>query len=312
MLTVLAGDNDFALSQALSGLTEGFLAEYGPLALEQLDGEESSVEKMEEALNGLPFLTARKMVVLRSAGKNKQFMEKYEQILGGLPDSTEAVLVEAHPDKRTSYFKFLKKQPGFKEFGALDQNGLAHWLTDTAKQKGGSLAPSDARYLVERVGTDQQRLSSELEKLLIYDSKISRESINLLTEAAPQSTIFQLMETAFAGNSRRTFELYAEQRAQKVEPPQIIAMLAWQLHILAVIKTAGDRTPDQIAKEAKLSPFVVRKSAAVARRLSLGQLKNMIKDLMEIDEAIKRTSIDADEALQNYLLKFGAGQAISS
>jgi len=83
-------------------------------------------------------------------------------------------------------------------------------------------------------------------------------------------------------------------------------MLAWQLHVLAVIKTAGDRTPDTIAKEAKINPFVIRKSQGIARRLSPGRLKRLIADLTDIDVSAKRTNIDTDEALQHYLLNLAA------
>ena len=123
------------------------------------------------------------------------------------------------------------------------------------------------------------------------------------TEPAPQSTIFQLLEASFAGNARRAIERYAEQRKLKVEPPQIIAMLAWQLHVLAVVKTAGERSGETIAKEARLNPYVVRKSQAIARQLTLGELKDLIKELSAIDTRTKRTALDADEALQHFLLK---------
>jgi len=175
-------------------------------------------------------------------------------------------------------------------------------LFDEAKAKKGTLNLGDARYLVERVGADQQLLSSELEKLLLYDANVTRQSIDLLTEATPQSTIFNLLEAAFAGNQKKTLQLYEEQRALKVEPQQIIAMLTWQLNVLAIIKTAGDRSADQIAKEGKLNPFVVRKSQGIARQLSISELKKLISDLLDIDKKSKRTSIDVDEALQNYLL----------
>jgi DNA polymerase III delta subunit len=145
-------------------------------------------------------------------------------------------------------------------------------------------------------------LSNELEKLLLYDPKITRQTIDLLTEPTPQSTIFQLLEAAFAGNPKRALELYAEQRALKVEPAQIVAMLAWQLNILAIIKTAGNHSPDAVAKEAKLNPFVVQRSQSIARKLSLIQLKKLVSDLLKIDVATKRTNIDPDEALQHYLL----------
>jgi len=303
MMVTLTGENVFGLRAELGKLVRQFLDEHGDMALERLDGEEASFERMQEALQSLPFLASRKMAVLRNPGSNKQFAERAEGLLKELPETTDVILVEPKFDKRSSYYKLLKKVTDFREFPELDRAGLARWLVVTAREQGGSISQSDAAYLVERVGVNQQMLGNELAKLLLYDPRISREVIDLLIESTPQSTVFELLEAAFAGHDRRAFELYEEQRALKVEPQQIIAMLAWQLHILALIKTAGDRTPDQIAREAKVNPFVVRKSAAIARKLSLAELKKLIADLLQIDSRLKHESIDADDALQNYLLQ---------
>jgi DNA polymerase III subunit delta len=303
MIVALAGENSFGLQQELDKLVSEFIKKHGDLALERLDGEEVELEKIREAVTSLPFLADKKMVILRAPSTNKQFAEQAEQILAEVPETNDVIVVEPKPDKRTAYYKYLKKETDFREFPEMDQHGLARWLVDSAKQRGGSLNPVDARYLVERVGPEQQLLSNELEKLLLYDSKIDRRTIDLLTEPAPQSTIFQLLEAAFAGRTKIVLKLYAEQRAQKVEPAQIIAMLAWQLHVLAIVKTAGDRPADAIAREAKLNPFVVRKSQGIARDLTLAELKKLTSDLLKIDVAMKRTAIDADEALQHYLLR---------
>ena len=293
------------LGAALTTLTQQFLDEQGDMALEKLDGEEASFERIQEALQSLPFLASKKMVILRAPSANKQFTEHAERLLQELPETTDVILVEPKLDKRSSYYKLLKKVTDFQEFAELDRAGLARWLVTAAKAQGGSLSQGDASYLVDRAGASQQLLQHELEKLVLYNPSISRASIELLIEPTPQSTVFELLEAAFAGNTKRAMQLYDEQRALKVEPQQIIAMLAWQLHILALIKAAGNRAPDQVAREGKVNPFVVRKSSAVARTLSGPKLKALIGDLLTIDRRLKRESIDADEALQNYLLKLG-------
>jgi DNA polymerase-3 subunit delta len=303
MIMVLTGENSFDLDKELHARTSEFVAQHGDLALERIDGQEADFEKIREAVTSLPFLASRKLIVLREPGANKQFVESIESLTDSVPETTDVIIVEAKPDKRTAYFKFLKQQKGYQEFPVLEGPEVAAWLVKEAKNRGGNLASADARYLVERVGTDQQLLANELEKLLLHNPQINRESIEALTTASPGSTIFQLLEAAFAGNGRRTMELYAEQRSLRVEPAQIIAMLSWQLHILAIIKTAGDRPSEQIAKEARLNPFVVRKSQAIARGLQLSELKRSIHSLLQIDMRSKRTSLDSDEALQNYLLE---------
>lgn len=301
-MVVISGDNGFAVEQELAKLVGAYVAEHGDLGLERLDGETATPERIREALTSPPLLAARKLVVLRTPGANKQVAEQVEQLFDDVAETTDVIIVEPKFDKRLNYYKFLKKHADFREFPELDAAGLARWLTAVAAERGGSLSAADARFLVERVGTSQQALATELEKLLLYNPQITRDSIERLTEATPQSTIFQLLEAAFAGNRGRALQLYAEQRTQGAEPAQIVAMLAWQLHVLAVVKTAGSRGADIIAKEARLSPFVVRKSQGIARRLSLAELKQLINDLLRIDIRSKRTAADSDEALQHYLL----------
>lgn len=302
MITTLTGVNLFSLGRELRQLADGFVQEQGDLAVERLDGEEASLERLQEALTSLPFLASKKLVVLREPSKNKQFVEKAADLLDAVPETTDVILVEPKLDKRQSYYKYLKKSTDFREFPELDQNALARWVIEAAKEQKASISSADARYLIERVGVNQQLVGNELDKLVLYDPKISRDTIDLLTDATPQSTIFQLLEAAFAGNTKVVLRLYEEQRALKVEPQQIIALLAWQLHILAIIKTARDRTAQQIAAEARLSPYVVQRSMAIARALPLARLKELVQALLTIDSRSKRESIDLDEALQHYLL----------
>jgi DNA polymerase-3 subunit delta len=292
MIKTLSGPNAFALQHDLEKIVNKFVNEHGDLALERVDGEEATYERIAEAINGLPFLASKKLVLLRAPSAQKRFVEEAEKLLTDMPETNDVVIVEPKLDKRLSYYKYLKQNTELTEYTQPDENGMAAWLQREAKARNGSIGSNDARYLIERTGSNQQNLSNELDKLLLHSDAVTRAGIDLLTEASPQSTIFQLLEA-----------LYSEQRALKVEPQQIIAMLGWQLHVLAVIKTAGDRSADEIARDAKMSPFVVRKSQNVARRLTLAQLKTLISDLLVIDTRSKRTSLDLDEALQHFFLK---------
>ncbi|HTE22378.1 MAG TPA: DNA polymerase III subunit delta [Candidatus Limnocylindria bacterium] len=301
MITTLTGANSFLLRHELNQLISDFVAEYTDMGLERLDGEEVSYDRMREALESLPFLASKKLVVLRSPGANKEFTEKAPELLSNVGDMTDVVIVEPKLDKRLAYYKFLKKNSEFKEFSDLDESSLSRWLVEQVTMQGGSLAQTDARYLVGRVAGGQQLLANELAKLLSYNPTVTRQTIDLLTDRTPQSTIFELLDAAMGGRSRQALELYQEQRAMKVEPQQIIALLAWQLHVLAVVKAAGDRDPAVIAREAKLNPFVVRKTQSLASRMNLPQIKKLIHDTLTLDIRLKSEPIDADEALQNLL-----------
>jgi DNA polymerase III delta subunit len=302
MIITLTGENAFTLQTALKELINSYETEFGDMGLERLDGEEAEFQKIYDALTTLPFLVSKKMVVLRAPSANKAWLENSQKLLSDLPSATDVILIEAKLDKRLGYYKFLKAATDFREFPEIDENGLAKWLSDQAKVRQGSLSLADARFLVERVGVSQQLLNNELDKLLLYDSQITRSIIELLTEPAPQSSIFDLLDAAFAGDQARALKLYDEQRALKVEPQQIIAILTWQLRILAVIKTAGNRTAEQIAREASISPYVIRKSSSITHRLNVADIKKIVGEALALDVRLKTESVDADEALKFFLL----------
>ncbi len=306
MILTLTGTNDFALRAGLAELRQAFVKTHGDIGLEQYDGAELDPVRLPSIVQASPFLAAHRMVIIRNPSAQKAVQEALEQLLADVPETTDLVIVEQRPDKRTSYYKTLQKQTDFREYAELDERGLAQWLVTEAKNRGGSISLSDANYIVQRVGANQLLLSNELQKLLSYQPAITRAHIDELTEPTPQSSVFDLLDAALAGDRRQVLRLYHEQRQQKVEPLAIMAMMAWQLHVLALLKTAGQRRPEDIAREAKVSPFVIRKSQRAAQKCTLHQLKQWIADAARLDVRLKSEPIDADNALQHYLLQLSS------
>jgi DNA polymerase-3 subunit delta len=302
MVITLTGRNFYLLKKRLDELTGKFVKEHGELALEKIDAEDAEPQAILDAVQSLPFLTNRKMVVVRGGGLNKAISGQIEQIIDSAGNTTDLIFYEPSADKRTSYFKVLKSQTKLEEYNELDVQSLTKWLIDEAKQLGGLMSLADANYLVERVGPNQEQLAHELDKLVLYEPKVSRNTIDLLTVKTPQSKVFDLLDAAFGGNKKRALELYEEQRAQKVEPQAIMAMIAWQLRLLALTKIAGRRSSQQIAKDAGLSPYPIAKAQNLARKIDDNKLKNMVTEALEIDEKSKTTNISLDEALKTYIV----------
>jgi DNA polymerase-3 subunit delta len=307
MVKILAGTNWHALKESLDTLTSDFVNEYGEMALERIDAADSSYEQILGAVESLPFLSAKKMVVVEDLSKNTQASEAVEILLERAGDTTDLVIVEGKLDKRSAYYKFLKKQPSFHEYNELNENDLVNWLLDEANEKHASISQADARYLVQRVGLNQSSLSHELEKLVQYNPKIARQNIDMLTDEAPSSTIFNLIDSAFSGNVQRALEIYADQRAQKVEPQAIYAMLVWQMHAVSVCAHApSTHSASDIAKDAGISPFVIQKSQSIARRMGPPKIKEVLEILREVDVRSKQQTMNFDEAMKYIIVSLAA------
>jgi len=302
MLVTLTGSNHFLLRQRLDELVKKFSDEYGELAVERIDAIEAESQAVIDAISSLPFLASRKLVILRDISTNKAVTDQIEQIIDAAGKTTDLIIYDPALDKRTSYFKVLKSQTKLEEFGDLDKKQLVKWLADEAKKQDARLTLADANYLIERVGANQELLANELSKLVIYDPQISKQNIELLTQPTPQSRIFDLLDASFGGDKKRALELYEEQRAQRVEPQAILAMIAWQLHLVTLAKVAGERSSQQIAQDTGVNPYPLQKAAALAQKLSDAKIKTLVDEALEIDWQSKTTSLDLDEALKTYIV----------
>jgi DNA polymerase III subunit delta len=302
MIITITGSNRFLMKRRMDELVADFLKQANELALERIDGAEAEPQAIFEAVQGLPFLASKKMVVIRELSANKVAADKIEQIISTAEPTTDVIFYEPEPDRRTSFYKCLRTKTQLEEYENLDGRQLAKWLMEEAKKRDGNLIPAVANYLVDRVGANQALLYNELEKLLIYDPQISKENIDLLVEKTPQSKIFDLLDATFSGNKKRALELYEEQRAQKVEPQALLALLAWQLQILALAKYGEGKTAGQIAKDAKLNPYPVSKAQGLVRKIPDEKLKQMIHEALEIDYRSKTSAYDIDEALKTYIV----------
>lgn len=303
MATTLTGNNSFKLHAHLNQLIDEFVSEHGDLALEKLDASEVSYEQMLGAVESLPFMASKKMVMIDDLSLNKEAAEKLGTLVERAGESTDLIIVESKVDKRGTYYKQLKKLTEFNEFNEMDEAQLAGWIVAEAKRMDAVLSHSDANYLVRRVGANQLRLSHELEKLIQYNPAITKQSIDLLTDENPSSTIFNLIDSVFSGNLKQALHIYDEQRQQKVEPQAIHGLLVWQMHAVAIAVSAPvSASSSDIAKESGMSPYVMQKSQRIARAMGRGKVIEFMKLLRDIDYRGKHEIFDYDDALRYAIL----------
>ncbi len=302
MIIVLTGNNDYMRRLELKRMTEEYVSKYGDLGLERIDAGSMELGQLLEVVASLPFLVDRRMIVINNISLNKDLLSNAEQFINSASEHNDIVIDEPKFDKRLSLYKSLKKLTNVLEFNDLKDAELVSWLVKEASARGGKLSRVDATYLVGRIGANQMLLNNELDKLLNYSLEVNRQSVDLLTEPMPASSIFDLLDAAFGESPKKAMTLFDEQRSQQVEPQEIMGMIGWQLHILAIVKFNQKLTLDEIAAKSKVNPFVLRKASTLARSLSTDQVKNLVEKAVLLDARLKSEAIDADDAVQEFIL----------
>jgi DNA polymerase-3 subunit delta len=300
MVRTFTGKNSFALASALKQIISDYDKEVGSLGIERFDASETEVDTLLQAVQSLPFLSPKKLIVVHSIQSNTALMDRIEEFVERVSDGVEVVFVDPNLDKRKSSYKTLQKLTALQDFKEVDGRNLPAWLLEYAKGLGADISTRDAQYLVNRVGSNQQQLAREIEKLTSYNPKISQKTIDVLTDQSAQSTIFSLLEAVFSGNTKRAIDLYREQRSLQLEPQYILAMFVWQLHTIAQAVFAESKTEASLVTSGQ-SPYTAQKSLHLAKAISRVRMKKMITDLSELDAQIK-SSVDADTAIELYIL----------
>lgn len=302
MVITVTGDNRHQVKTEVQRIMADFAQQHGDLAVERFDAAETEAEHTLSVVQATSLFNPEKLIYIEDFEANKALVEATETLLASTPDETTILISIGKLDKRAAYGKLLKKQTDFREFTTLSPGETIGWVQQTVKEKGGTIDRPAAQQLVDYVGTDQARLENEIDKLLLFDTAITRKTIDELVERQPSSTVFELLDAGFNGHQQRALQLYDEQRRLQMEPLAIIGMIGWQLHILAVIKTAKGKAAADIAKDAGIHPFVVQKSTKLAAAMPLAKLRQLVHRAVELEVELKSRAMHADDAVKHYIL----------
>jgi DNA polymerase III subunit delta len=298
------GNNEFLKDEKINSIIAEFESINSSLSVDKFNGEEINVEKFVDAISTTPFFTEKKLVVIKNLGANKLITEKAEMLLSLIAPTTDLIIVEKKYEAKSNLHVYLKKHSEFSNFKDLEERELTKWIGEYVKRKNGDISHVLAIQLIERVGTNQLILASELDKLLLFNPSITKAAIEELTEFSPHSLIFSMLDAALSGDLEKMLKYYDEQKLQGMEPLAIMGMITWQLYNLALTQSAGTASIDEIVSKTKMKPYSIKKNQASLRGISRKQLIAIIDKAVETDKKIKTSLVDPDDAIKNLLLSF--------
>ncbi len=318
MILFFYGEDTYRLNQKIGALKERFFsASLGDTNLSVLDGEKINFDDFVRQVLALPFLATSRLVIVNSLFlAKKDFLEKAVEFLPKVPRTTVLLVVqEGNPDRRLKLFKDLNKPKISQEFKLLAGDELEKWILAEVKNRGGSIDALAIRKMVEYIGNDLWRMSSELDKLISYDPKISVDSIELLTVPSMQSNIFNLMDQIAAKNIKATVKELNRLLTEGKAEPYILSMIVLEYRNLLIVKDLAERNHGRlnsfaIAKQAKLHPFVAQKTLALSNRYSLEELKKTYGLLSDFDTKIKTGKMESKVALELLVFKLAKSKSI--
>lgn len=293
MITLIYGPNAYRRTEALAQIVDDISLE----AIERYDGEVMTPSQLHDALQGATLFATHKLVIVRDLSLNKSLWDELAARAVTIPDETHLVLIETAPDKRLKTFKALQKSAKVIACNELSEVDLITWIHTKAKAANASIDKRLAQLIIERVGVDQQRIAQELDKLFLLPGHLTAEVIAEVIDSNERGDVFALLDAVL----REQIDVVRAQltRLRHAEDPyRLYGLLVSQVVALSLVWAGQKLSPETLAKQTGLHPFVIRKLSGVARGLHRSDLTNVVHELVKLDDQLKSSSLEAWELLE--------------
>ena len=304
MITILAGTNQFLIQAEAAKRRADFVKKYGESAVESYGAEQLDQDQLQRSLTAVSLFADHRLIVLKNISQSSELSERFLAVAPRVPEEFTVLLMEEKIDKRTTFYKTLKKEFELLEYAEMPEGELLRWITQEVKECGGVISASDARILLSYVGADQLRLKNEIEKLVAFNPTVSQASIDELVERKAEDTVFQLLDASLSGRTKQALAILDNLERAREDPFATANMLIWQTHIVAIAHAVAGMNEAEVAKDTKINPYVLQKARSVASRLSTEQLRNIIEHVAQMDVLLKTTSNSPWRLLEHAILSF--------
>lgn len=302
MITTISGGNRFAVQHMLKQLKDDFIKQHGSAGIETYSGAELTAQMLTSLVGGATLFAAQRLIIIKNLSANKPLSEQIANLASQVSSEVSLVIVEDTLDKRTAFYKLLKKLGDFNELGELSESAIQAWIIDYTTELGGTIGSSVARTLYQYVGSDQLALSNELAKLVAFNPKITETSVQELVAKSSEQTVFQLLDAVLGNQPRVALDILQNLEYSFEDPFAIINMLIWQTQIAAVVISADNRTDGEIAKQAQLNPYVVSKTRRLVKNLNRTRLNKLVEAVSRLDVTIKSKPINPWRLLEQTIV----------
>ncbi|HNY77354.1 MAG: DNA polymerase III subunit delta [Sedimentisphaerales bacterium] len=274
------------------------------------DGDQLSISDVLDELRTAPFLTGRRVVVVKGAdefvSKNRSALENYFDkpsatgilvlTVGSWPKQTKlarklakvGTLIEVIPPKRYELPKYL-----------------AEYAQRTSKMK---LDRPAAEMLIELVGEDLTLLCNEIDKLVLFardEKAITSKHVESLAGHNRIFGAFEVIEAMIAGDPlqaiRRLRNMFEEDKSAEYT---VVGAFAYHLRRMFSAKALLEKGagPGDVAQKLRIWNNKERFFTQL-RQTSLEQLGKYIEQLAAIDYAVKTGQAKTQVAMEQLVLR---------
>jgi DNA polymerase-3 subunit delta len=313
----LFGNDEFAITRKLKDFEADFT---DPTSAEmntaRLDARSISEDELNNAVNAMPFLAKRRLVLLQNPSSkynNPSARKKFLEFIEKVPETARLVMYESVEPKEAEKHWLMKwaeknnKLIQTKAFMLPRLKEMTGWIVNEMKNQEGKIEPRAAEMLKDMVGVDTRQAGMEIAKLLAYVNwarPVTAGDVEAVCIVTSQQSVFDFVDALANGNGKAAQHLL-HRLLEREDEFSLWGMVVRQFRLLIQAREILDARGNQndVARALGIHPFVAEKTTQQAARFSIESLEYIYHKLLKIDEDVKTSQVTLDLALDTLVVE---------
>ncbi len=312
LLYLVYGSDEFQKEQILKYIKKLLITkETEDFDFSSFYANETSGEEIIEQLEMIPFMSERRLVVVKNYDKLKKHdLEILADYCSNQNDSTVLVLTAVKPDMRLAFSKKIKKIGVLIECKApYSPRDIVTWLNRELSSENVRMEARAISLFSQIIETDYQIARNELDKLLIFignKKNITYEDVVDCVGNSRVNSIFEFQNAIGSLDKIKSFKILENMIKNKEALVFIVVMLnrffiiIWKIQALRARRYSDQEISSNYLKE--ITPYFRKDYLNYSRKFSRKSLIKIFKALTETDFQIKSTNIE-ERILATILLE---------
>lgn len=272
------------------------------------DGETADADDVLVALNTLPFMSERKLVVVKRTEKmSSDSLGRLAEYCADPAPSACLVLVAEKVDRRWRLYKAVDALGGLHEYSPPSRGQYAPRVIAMFGARGKRVGVDGAEILVEAVGRDLRRLAVEVDKVCAYVGErttLSRDDIEHVMSLTAPTSVWEYLDALGERDVRTALRMLADLLAEGESILGVWALSVRHVRQLIAVRAMLDRGEGRgsIMREVGMADWQARKLEGQVGRYGPGELERALTGAAAA-EADMKTSRDARLVFERWIVR---------
>ena len=306
---LLCGEEAYLRNQYKKRLRDALVTDGDTMNYSYYEGKDINPRAVIDMAETLPFFADRRVLMVENSGFFKNKCDELADYVASIPESTCFIFVETEIDKRSRFYKEVKKYGRVVEFGTQKEDTLIKWILGILKKENRNITKETLQTFLVKTGSDMQMIKNELDKLVAYTGGrdvITTDDVEQVCITQTTNKIFEMINAIAEGNQKKALEFYEDLLSLKEPPMRILFLIARQFNQLYQVKLLEKEglPSSEIAKQAGIVPFAMKKYQAQAKNFTEGELRIAVEECVASEEAVKTGNMNDRLSVELLILKY--------